>query len=215
MKLAKSKIVMAGVLASVILLIQAGVALSDTLVSENLGTSHYTASTVQAPVATYEPWKAFDGLESTRWQANQSVLPTNPASFGWIEVDLGHEYLLSDLHLHVYTLAAPGATATFNAYASQNPMQGNLTGATLLHVFSPGPFSTGEELEYDIPDGTVLARYVQIQTTMDVKYNTTNGYLRPAWREIEVYADVVPEPSTFILVGAGLGGLALLRRRRG
>lgn len=212
MKRMTKKAVMTGVLASIFLMLQAGLAFSDMLVSQNLGSSHYTASSIQAPTPSYLPMLAFDGNTGTRWQANSYV--TTSSNPQWIEVDLGSVYILSDVHIVLQALAAPGVSAIFDVYASKNPMQGSVAGATLIHEFAPGPFVTGQILEYDIPDNVVYAQFLQIRTLRDLRWNTTNGYVRPSFREIEVYADdSVPEPSTLLLVGAGLGGFALLRRR--
>jgi len=218
MKRMRAQVLMAGLLAGAFLMLQSNDAMSDTLVSQNLGWNHYSASSTQTPTASYDAYKAFDGLTNTRWQAASYATSTSTA--GWIEVDLGYNYYLTDLHLDVYSLTAPGAWETVDVYVSDTQMQNNLYGARLLHVFNSSPFdpySTGEILEYDIPDYQVAARYLQVRTTRDVRPNTTNGFVKPAWREIEVYADgiapPVPEPSTFILLGAGLGGFALYRRR--
>lgn len=239
MKQMKMKCVVTGLLAGAVLMFQAAAAMAlPILLSQGLPSTSYSASGYNLqPVppfpytpGTNTPDKAFDlSTLATRWLSAANATLAAPQ---WIEVDLGMQYDLSSV---ILTLATSNSTvaggtpvnATFDIYASNSPMQGNIVGATLLSAISninnatvppssSGPAFTNLEVFTQNISGVFLAQYVQVRTVAEYTYNgATTAYVRPSWRDISVYGEqVVPEPSTFILLGAGLGGLALLRRRR-
>lgn len=204
-----------------LLLIQASAALSaPILISQGLPSTSYSASSVvTTPTTTAD--KAFDGSYTTYWQGLNTVRPGFP---GWIDVNLGDLYVLDHVDLYAKIQSNLIADATFTVYASTAPILGNVNGATALATYSTtpadlmttyvaGPPATGWSRTFTFTN-TSAFQYLEILFTTDKVTNTTNGYLRPGWEEIQVFgSQPVPEPATLLLVASGIGGLFLLRRR--
>jgi hypothetical protein len=161
-----------------------------TVVSENLGADHYSASSVDAN----QPWlgvaNAFDG--NLGWP----VWLSGAGAPQWIEVDLGQTQNLAKMAL--YLEQYPAGNTSQEVYFSNSPIGNDRTGATLIHTFS-GYSAAGDLREYVLPS-SVSARYAQVYCTEWQNY--------VAMQEVQFF---VPEPvtGTFLLAGV----LGLLRRR--
>lgn len=234
MKRSTMKGVSGAVLAGALLMSQAGVAHSlPILVSRDLGANHYSAKSSSAPVATYGPDKAFDDPlphPATRWLAGENATWSDRAlNPQWIQADLGQEYHLTSLSLELFSSLSSvtypnGVAATFNVYASDAPIQGTTAAATLIETFTTAGAGTGfhdkQLFTSTLPHDLTLRnfRYVEVQTTMEYRFGAAaTAYVRPGWRNIEVYAldpTTVPEPSTLLLLGAGMCGVVTLGRKR-
>lgn len=155
----------------------------DELISENLPSDRYSASTVYD---YHVPALAFDGnelnMEST-WVATDH--------FGWIEVDLGEvrDLVRIRLVLHMF----PPGQATYRVWFSDEPMQGEFASAVLVESY-PGNHFDGQIMEKVLSQPTP-ARYVAVETSDSAAW--------AAWYEIQVFA---PDAPTLRVVGTCPGG---------
>jgi hypothetical protein len=139
---------------------------ADVLVSQNLGSQAYSASSVWDDDT---PDLAFDGDLTTWW--NAAWWPV-----GWIEVDLQANYDLTFILLFVQQ--TPAGETTHEIWVSDSPMQEDLSGATLVSVLT-GYTQNDDILQVDFND-PINTRYVQVRTTSSPSW--------VAWDEIQVYA---------------------------
>ena len=188
------------------LVITAGIALAmisavsganaaDVLVSQNLDQSAYSASAYYSTDETYAPFAAFDGDTNTMWNAGTFA--------GWIEVDLGAVYDLT--HLSLTGFDNPASWTNNQVWVSTAPIQGPAGKQDGTAVLATTLYGKTATFDYQFAQGT-QARYVQIFTA------ESTGWAN--WREVKVFANVVPEPSSLLVLSAGLLPLLALRRRK-
>ena len=172
----------------------AGTAAADTIVSQGLGSSAYTAS---SSWNGHTPDLAFDGSFLTAW--NSGTYPV-----GWIEVNLGQSTDITRVLLSVAQLPIQAFTV-HEVWSSSSRIGGDTSGAVLSYTFA-GITNTEQLLSVGFTT-PVTAQYVQIRTT--------NSPSWVAWSECQVMAaDPVPEPATVLLFGTGIAGIAGTRLRR-
>jgi F5/8 type C domain/PEP-CTERM motif len=161
-----------------------------TLVSQNLGPSAYSASAFWEPGT--EPDKAFDGSLDSNWNAGN--YPTQ-----WLDVELQQPRDVTSFKLNVNQL--PDAETIHEVWVSNSAIQGELSGAMLVHAF------VGFTADQDILSYTLLspvsAQFVQVRTTDSPTW--------VAWNEVQVFAEV-PEPATSSLMLLSAAGLCFRRR---
>lgn len=162
-----------------------------TLVSENLGAGHYSASAVDAGQPWQVPDNAFNG--SFDWP----VWLAGAGAPQWIEVDLGQVQNLGKVVVALEQY--PDGNTTQEVYFSNSPIGNDRSAATLIHTFT-GVSNSGDLREY-VLSMPVSARYAQIYCSA-----WTNNV---ALREVQLYA--VPEPVTLVLLA--VGGMMLRRAR--
>jgi hypothetical protein len=146
-----------------------------TLVSENLGAEHYSASAVDPTQSWQVPANAFDG--SFDWP----VWLAGAGAPQWIEVNLGQAQKLAKVSLCLEQY--PAGNTTQEIYFSDSPIGNDRTGATLVHTFG-GSSNSGDIREYVLPS-PILARYVQVYCTQ--------WQNNVALREVQLF---VPEQAT-------------------
>jgi hypothetical protein len=79
------------------------------------------------------------------------------------------------------------------------------TPTTLIVPFTTAPFTVGADGSADFTSvSSILLGFASGEATLQFDSFSTNGTSAP-----------VPEPSTMLLLGSGLAGLAALRRRSG
>ena len=141
---------------------------------------------------------------------------TKPDDTDWrIIFDLGAVYDLS--LLHIWNFNYSGATGS----GAQDV--GILTSVDLAGwsapwdvVFEEAPGSAGYEGFTIDASGLAPARYIQfdIASNFGTQFLGQNGYNLVGLSEVQFYGTPVPEPSSLLLLGAGLAGVALAGRAR-
>jgi hypothetical protein len=149
--------------------------MTGNVVSENLGSSAYSASQWAEWSPGAAPGFAFDGNVAAGWDAGNYPIPVQ-----WLEVDLQHPQTLTGFRLYVDQL--PGGETIHEVWVSNSPIQNNLTGATLIHTFA-GFTADQDVLTFELPSA-VAARFVQIRTTESPSW--------VGWDEVQVFAGDVP-----------------------
>ena len=151
--------------------------------------------------------------------------PVNGISNSWLTArgdtewriifDLGAVYDLS--LLHIWNFNYSGATGS----GAQDV--GILTSVDLAGwsapwdvVFKEAPGSAGYEGFTINASGLAPARYIQfdIASNFGTQFLGQNGYNLVGLSEVQFYGTPVPEPSSLLLLGAGLAGVALAGRAR-
>ena len=167
---------------------------ADVLVSQNLGTSAYTASHWAEWSPGAEPERTFDGSLNFAWNAGGYPMQ-------WLEVDLQQPYNLTSFKLDANQ--SPAGHTVHEVWLANSAIRNDLSGASLIHTFSD--FTTGDEiLRFALPS-PVSAQFVQIRTT------ETPSWV--SWDEVQVFA-AIPEPSILALVSTGLLAISMFRPGR-
>jgi len=143
-----------------------GVSATEQLVSTNLGSDSYSASSTLKE--SNAPEFAFGGNFKRKWRSEKGA----PA---WIEVDLGKNYILSRIKL--YVRQSPLGENTHEIWVSSNPIKNDRTNAKLVKTVQGDTKMRDYCLRIKLP---VNGRYVQVHTTR------SSGPVE--WYEIRVFA---------------------------
>lgn len=147
---------------------------------------------------------AIDGNTDGGW-SNGSVTHTD-YGFSWWQVDLGIEYLISEIDIWNRTDYAPGRLSDFQVFV----LDGSLAVAWTQGYTGPitPPSYASYMLSITLPEG-ILGRYVEIS------FPTHQDYLSLA--EVQVWSEQesgVPEPATWVLTMFALSALVWRARSR-
>lgn len=149
--------------------------------------------------STDVPERAVDGDWYTLWNSGAHGTAGSPQ---WLTIDLQSLYPIDLIRLvfDVYDSSYAGYTNVYNLYRSDDMSTWVLVGSGTLVDFN-------DPIDEFTPGG---------QQIRGLKYEVVGGSHWASLYELAAYTDIddssVPEPSTFLLIGAGLGFLVLKSR---
>jgi F5/8 type C domain/PEP-CTERM motif len=181
-----------------LMLLGALLLLATTVQALTLGPGNIARGKTAKADAEWNGWVASYATDGTDnfWNAGDW-------SQHWLEVDLGQSYSLS--HVDLYYPGQSGGV-TFNLYASTNDdaWDAAWNDATNWTFIGSGALS-------NIRSETITTAGTPAQY---LKYEVFSAGDWVGLTEISAYGSAtVPEPGTFLLLGAGMGGIVLLRRK--
>jgi len=133
------------------------------------------------------------------------------SSFGTklFNIDIGNNFIKIAI--------APSTTMTSGFSKKLNLTGINWFGEPSLTIKSVS-LETGKDVSYfPIPTGITMSDVTFSDHSLTFDYGNDDYWTRTSWAKITLTPSdpaPVPEPSTFLLFGAGLGGFALWRRKR-
>ena len=169
--------------------------------------SLYGTATANGYWGSYTPDLAIDGQTDTRWQIGDKGTLGDP---NWLTIDLGTSYLVTSIDLFWQGSDGyyAGYTTQYNVYYSSDNTNWTLVGS--------GTFVDETSQITDHFDFGAAGQSMQY-----VKYEVDGGTHWSSISEISVWADdgsspsaPVPAPATILLFGVGLGGLAIVNKRK-
>lgn len=147
---------------------------------------------------------AIDGNFLTGWAAGDHGTPTDP---NWLIVDLGNAFDVNQIVITAFLLDGlySGYTNVYNLYTGLNvsnwtlQLSGTFIDESLVY--------TDRVATMNFPGSGLNMRYA--------KYEVVDGTHWSGATEIEIFdgTSPVPEPTTMLLLGLGLIGLAGVRRK--
>ena len=156
-------------------------------------------------IAFFGPQLAIDGnTDGYRWPNTGTIQHTNREIQPWWQVMFNAEYVIGSVTIYNrLDICCWDRINTFSVFLldeSANPID---------TVASEQSFVLGQ-VTWTGAVANVAAHGLKVQ--LDATNDSANHYLHMA--QVEVMGGAIPEPTTLVLMGAGLVGLGVLRRRR-
>ena len=160
-----------------------------------------TVTASHSSVGSLPPSNLVDGNRNT---INQIYATTTS---GWWEFDLGSQKTVAWLNFVGWGSPGNGYNYTMTHYKIY--YRPTISDSWIEIIDYTGPIQTDSPYinEHILP-APVTGQYFRFE-------NYQSQYRHPAWNELELYDSLaIPEPATMILLGTGLIGVALRRRKK-